>query len=85
MLKMCDFGYSKDEEHQSISKSTCGTPEYMAPEVLVPCQRKPASLTVTRPLCRRAAADCECMRRLLQGADWTAGSWRADLHFPCLA
>jgi len=33
-LKMCDFGYSKDESKQSVSKSTCGTPEYMAPEVL---------------------------------------------------
>ncbi len=33
-LKMCDFGYSKDEAKQSVSKSTCGTPEYMAPEVL---------------------------------------------------
>ena len=32
-LKMCDFGYSKDEAGQSLSKSTCGTPEYMAPEV----------------------------------------------------
>lgn len=33
-MQMCDFGYSKDEAGQSISKSTCGTPEYMAPEVL---------------------------------------------------
>ena len=40
-LKMCDFGYSKDESKQSVSKSTCGTPEYMAPEVLfeVPLNR----------------------------------------------
>lgn len=34
MLRICDFGYSKDELGQSISKSTCGTPEYMSPEVL---------------------------------------------------
>jgi len=34
ILKICDFGYSKDEVGQSVSKSTCGTPEYMAPEVL---------------------------------------------------
>ncbi len=33
MLRICDFGYSKDELGQSVSKSTCGTPEYMAPEV----------------------------------------------------
>ena len=33
MLRICDFGYSKDEMGQSMSKSTCGTPEYMAPEV----------------------------------------------------
>jgi len=34
ILKICDFGFSKDEAGQSTSKSTCGTPEYMAPEVL---------------------------------------------------
>jgi serine/threonine-protein kinase SRK2 len=33
-LKLCDFGFSKNEVVQSVSKSTCGTPEYMAPEVL---------------------------------------------------
>ncbi len=33
VLKICDFGFSKDEAGQSVSKSTCGTPEYMAPEV----------------------------------------------------
>jgi serine/threonine protein kinase len=32
-LKLCDFGFSKNEVVQSVSKSTCGTPEYMAPEV----------------------------------------------------
>ena len=32
-LKLCDFGFSKNEVMQSVSKSTCGTPEYMAPEV----------------------------------------------------
>jgi len=34
VLKLCDFGFSKNEVVQSVSKSTCGTPEYMAPEVL---------------------------------------------------
>jgi Protein kinase domain len=34
-LKLCDFGFSKNEVVQSVSKSTCGTPEYMAPEVSV--------------------------------------------------
>jgi hypothetical protein len=24
MLRICDFGYSKDELGQSVSKSTCG-------------------------------------------------------------
>ena len=31
-LKLCDFGLSKDEV-ASAPKSSCGTPEYMAPEV----------------------------------------------------
>lgn len=34
MQCMNSAGFSKDEAGQSISKSTCGTPEYMAPEVL---------------------------------------------------
>ena len=32
-VKLCDFGYSKDESLQSLCKTSCGTPEYMAPEV----------------------------------------------------
>lgn len=34
ILKICDFGFSTDEAGQSMPSSTCGTPEYMAPEVL---------------------------------------------------
>ena len=33
-LKLCDFGFSKNSDLQSTCKSMCGTPEYMAPEVL---------------------------------------------------
>ena len=35
VVKICDFGYSKDEVAGSICKTACGTPEYVAPEVLV--------------------------------------------------
>eukprot|EP00210_Caulerpa_lentillifera_P003314 g3165.t1 len=35
MLKMCDFGYSKDEEMNSAPHSTVGTPLYLAPEVIM--------------------------------------------------
>jgi len=35
-IKLCDFGYSKDEVTQSVCKTACGTPEYMSPEVSVP-------------------------------------------------
>lgn len=31
-LKLCDFGLSKDEA-EGAANSSCGTPEYMAPEV----------------------------------------------------
>lgn len=34
VIKICDFGYSKDEVANSVCKTACGTPEYMAPEVL---------------------------------------------------
>jgi serine/threonine protein kinase len=33
VVKLCDFGFSKDEDRNSGSKSGCGTPEYVAPEV----------------------------------------------------
>ena len=33
LVKLCDFGYSKDGALESSCKTTCGTPEYMAPEV----------------------------------------------------
>ena len=33
VLKLCDFGYSKDGSIESDCKTACGTPEYMAPEV----------------------------------------------------
>ena len=36
VVKICDFGYSKDEEAGSICKTACGTPEYMAPEASCP-------------------------------------------------
>ncbi|KAK9805164.1 hypothetical protein WJX72_003078 [[Myrmecia] bisecta] len=34
LLKLCDFGFSKDEYTDSLCKTACGTPEYVAPEVL---------------------------------------------------
>ncbi|KAL0031961.1 hypothetical protein WJX79_009132 [Trebouxia sp. C0005] len=34
LVKLCDFGYSKDEYQGSACKTLCGTPEYVAPEVL---------------------------------------------------
>jgi len=37
VVKLCDFGFSKDEDRNSGSKSGCGTPEYVAPEVRLLC------------------------------------------------
>lgn len=34
LLKICDFGYSKNEYMDSKPKSLSGTPDYLAPEVL---------------------------------------------------
>jgi serine/threonine-protein kinase SRK2 len=33
LLKICDFGYSKNEYLDSRPKSLSGTPDYIAPEV----------------------------------------------------
>ena len=48
-LKLCDFGFSKNEVVQSVSKSTCGTPEYMAPEV-----------GTVSPSCQQLVTRCPC-------------------------
>jgi len=32
LLKLCDFGYSKNTQHHSQPKSKVGTPGYIAPE-----------------------------------------------------
>ena len=34
-VKLCDFGYSKNEYVDSRPKSVSGTPDYIAPEVLL--------------------------------------------------
>ncbi|KAK9830625.1 hypothetical protein WJX81_006668 [Elliptochloris bilobata] len=34
LIKLCDFGYSKDEKFQSAPGSKVGTPAYLAPEVI---------------------------------------------------
>ena len=44
IIKMCDFGYSKDEVAGSLCKTACGTPEYMAPEVGCLLPRTPLQL-----------------------------------------
>ena len=31
-IKLCDFGFAKDEARQSACDTSCGTPEYIAPE-----------------------------------------------------
>ena len=37
LLKICDFGYSKNEYLDSRPKSLSGTPDYIAPEVPADC------------------------------------------------
>eukprot|EP00210_Caulerpa_lentillifera_P000867 g838.t1 len=41
MLKICDFGYSKHEELNSLPCSLVGTPYYIAPEVIMREDKKP--------------------------------------------
>ncbi len=47
LVKLCDFGYSKDGDLESACKTTCGTPEYMAPEVRTNPPTITLSLTLT--------------------------------------
>ena len=89
MLKLCDFGYSKDDglgTEASGCKTACGTPEYMAPEVrtgrnLINLQMLTTALTVGVPLtallvCYAKAARCQ--NRL------SASSTRyLTVHEPC--
>lgn len=39
LLKLCDFGFSKDNTRQSLCKTRLGTLEYMAPELLQPTSK----------------------------------------------
>ena len=38
LVKLCDFGFSKDENYQSAPGSRVGTPAYLAPEVIMTTQ-----------------------------------------------
>lgn len=42
LIKVTDFGFSR-VSHISTMRTTCGTPEYMAPEVLTGCSPDPAA------------------------------------------
>lgn len=66
-LKLCDFGFSKNEVVQSVSKSTCGTPEYMAPEV---SSCSSPQLGCADYLCACQPADSAPGLSALQPADW---------------
>ncbi len=39
MVKLCDFGYSKHEDLDSVAKSCVGTPAYIAPGAWQPVVR----------------------------------------------
>lgn len=77
ILKLCDFGYSKDGETESDCKTACGTPEYMAPEVTTRHERRDQNevsrLTVLFQrqlalvsLSMQSVAECSTARSLLK-------------------
>lgn len=45
--RRCDFGFSKDTVGQSTCKSSCGTPEYIAPEVRAARRRQMCQMCPT--------------------------------------
>ena len=55
LLKICDFGYSKNEHLDSKPKSLSGTPDYIAPEVPTPrcCPPPPRFLPGGHPRAQR--------------------------------
>lgn len=57
ILKLCDFGYSKDGETESDCKTACGTPEYMAPEVIFQMLRT----WLVRLVCKTPALYNKCI------------------------
>ena len=57
LLKICDFGYSKNEYLDSRPKSLSGTPDYIAPEVRTLDRAK-----ILHPACRAANPKC-CPQR----------------------
>ena len=67
-VKICDFGYSKNEYVDSRPKTVSGTPDYIAPEVSVQSQYKLGTVTHSGQLYRagcRTDAGSQLLRWLV--------------------
>lgn len=74
-MKICDFGYSKDEVAGSICKTACGTPEYMAPEVLRQKQQPELLLLAVVTALRQCLNSCANRWSAMCLESFSAGSW----------
>ncbi len=68
-VKLSDFGLSRIIGEGSFAKTMCGTPQYLAPEILT-CANRPLSAVIGP-----SDTSAEMLRRLAMGSSATCGAW----------
>ena len=60
-VKICDFGYSKNEFVDSRPKTVSGTPDYIAPEVRAGCVADPGRRPIAGPFACSCTTTGSCV------------------------
>ncbi len=77
LVKLADFGFSKDENSQSAPSSRVGTPAYLAPEVVAnkEGQQYDAKVSGTAAAAASLTGGCQMSGSLLPSSLYFVNSW----------